>query len=707
MQLRESAFGIHQSSINPARRIGRAYRGRSGVARKSITRSRHGSRVASKPPPMQLTAIHGRPKEREGTLVVPCALAILLGIQTITSLGIASRSAPHCDELAHLAAGLYHWQSGRWDAYRVNPPLVRLWATLPLALQHPCIHWSIPRHDAGRRLEWEFAQDLARDLSLKELIRALYVSRLMCVPFLWLGTLGCYCWAHSLHGPRSGLVAATLWSFCPNVLAWGSALGPDIPASALGLWAAFTSAIWLERRTWTHGWVAGTALGVAVLAKSTCFAFLILVVLIAAIAPWVETRTAKRQRHSSETLMQNAGPWRNAIPIDGGAVNEPGRPTGVRQLPVLRGFLRNFVCAAVNSPQRMIRRSSPYWILQVLFVGILAVITINLGYGSSGTGTRLGQFTFRSRVLTGESNTSNRFVGTVFEHVPVPFPQDFVLGLDQQKADFDEGKRSYLAGDWKDRGWWHYYLIGALVKLPLGFWGLFALMGVDFGYSKHKSQSDRCRSPRPASTFLLALPILGVIAVGTLVSSQTGFSGHFRYVFPCLPLLYVRVSRCVHEGSPLLTQVASLAMLIWFSFSSLSTWPLQHSYFNELAGGPRGGYRILLDSNLDWGQDVLRAHAWTQNHAQAQPVFRVFINDEFARLLPSGWQPGPLPPQPGWYLASIHRVLDPQDDFHFLHQLAPCDQIGYSTWVYHLTSDQLNRLTLSAFHRPRSSGGRE
>jgi hypothetical protein len=36
------------------------------------------------------------------------------------------------------------------------------------------------------------------------------------------------------------------------------------------------------------------------------------------------------------------------VSIDGGAVDEPGRPTGVRHLPVSLGFLRSLDRAAVN-----------------------------------------------------------------------------------------------------------------------------------------------------------------------------------------------------------------------------------------------------------------------------------------------------------------------------------------------------------------------
>jgi len=38
------------------------------------------------------------------------------------------------------------------------------------------------------------------------------------------------------------------------------------------------------------------------------------------------------------------------------------------------------------------------------------------------------------------------------------------------------------------------------------------------------------------------------------------------------------------------------------------------AYFNAIAGGPAGGHRLLLDSNLDWGQDLPRLAAWMRAH---------------------------------------------------------------------------------------------
>jgi hypothetical protein len=48
---------------------------------------------------------------------------------------------------------------------------------------------------------------------------------------------------------------------------------------------------------------------------------------------------------------------------------------------------------------------------------------------------------------------------------------------------------------------------------------------------------------------------------------------------------------------------AALAVLV--AIESLSAAPWEISFFNRLAGGPGGGYRILNDSNVDWGQGLI------------------------------------------------------------------------------------------------------
>jgi hypothetical protein len=56
------------------------------------------------------------------------------------------------------------------------------------------------------------------------------------------------------------------------------------------------------------------------------------------------------------------------------------------------------------------------------------------------------------------------------------------------------------------------------------------------------------------------------------------------------------------------------------------------SYFNALAGGRLGGHRVLLDSNLDWGQDLPRLAAWMRREGVASVQLAYQGSDDPARF---------------------------------------------------------------------------
>ena len=64
------------------------------------------------------------------------------------------RHSPTVDETAHLSAGIYYWQFARFDLYRVNPPLVRLVAALPVIAAGVKTDWSGLPAASGERREF-------------------------------------------------------------------------------------------------------------------------------------------------------------------------------------------------------------------------------------------------------------------------------------------------------------------------------------------------------------------------------------------------------------------------------------------------------------------------------------------------------------------------------------------------------------------------
>ena len=310
-----------------------------------------------------------------------------------------------------------------------------------------------------------------------------------------------------------------------------------------------------------------------------------------------------------------------------------------------------------------------------------SILVLNAGYGFEGTLTPLADFDFSCKLLTQHSNARGEQSFPQLSKIPLPFPRAFIEGLDLQQFEFDQRKRSFLCGRWKLGGWWYYYAFAALIKMPIGFW----MMAIQAAWFPPRLACGLSRTSSPTCTFCLFLPFAVLML---LVSAQTGFSRHFRYVFPCLPFLFIWASQAAAWiDVPSRLRRLALIALIGFVTSSLFCWPFQHSYFNLLAGGPQGGHRFLLDANIDWGEDVLHAERWANRHPECRPLYRVFVHDEFAAHRRCDWmQASAL--QPGWYLISIHRLLDPADPFSCLQRFRPVHRIGFSTLVYHINGHE-------------------
>jgi hypothetical protein len=117
--------------------------------------------------------------------------------------------------------------------------------------------------------------------------------------------------------------------------------------------------------------------------------------------------------------------------------------------------------------RRADRRSALRQFLQFAIIFLLAVYVINAVYGFRGALARLGDYDFVSAALCGperstpatsgtepEESAGNRFRGTWLAGCRIPLPEDFILGIDRQKLDFESHFPSYLRGQWRSGGWW-------------------------------------------------------------------------------------------------------------------------------------------------------------------------------------------------------------------------------------------------------------
>jgi hypothetical protein len=84
-------------------------------------------------------------------------------------------------------------------------------------------------------------------------------------------------------------------------------------------------------------------------------------------------------------------------------------------------------------------------------------------------------------------------------------------------------------------------------------------------------------------------------------------------------------------------QLALVSALTWQAVAAFRAHPHYLAYFNELAGGPTNGYRNLVDSSLDWGQDLPFLADWLEQHSVNDEPFHLayFGVDRPHRYFPS------------------------------------------------------------------------
>jgi hypothetical protein len=98
--------------------------------------------------------------------------------------------------------------------------------------------------------------------------------------------------------------------------------------------------------------------------------------------------------------------------------------------------------------------------------------------------------------------------------------------------------------------------------------------------------------------------------------------GH-RHILPTYPVMFIALGwlgRRLDRRQPM--AIAAVALLtLWHVGESQRIRPHYLAYFNEIIGGPANGWRHLVDSSLDWGQDLPALRKWLDANAPGEKVF--------------------------------------------------------------------------------------
>jgi hypothetical protein len=281
----------------------------------------------------------------------------------------------------------------------------------------------------------------------------------------------------------------------------------------------------------------------------------------------------------------------------------------------------------------------------------------------------------------------------------VPLPRDYLEGLDHQRQVMEQKHPVYLDGEWREDGFAHYYLWAMLYKLPhpLLLFAIAALLWIVLNAGIPR---------RPWTQAGLLLPAVAMLAAAEGSAMQLGI----RYVLPAIPFLILFASQAARwfdfkqfPGRSL----AILALAGWMA-ASLRYHPHHLAYFNELAGGPFGGREHLLDSNLDWGQDLRGLRDDLAANGGGRIGLAYFGAVPPAALGIDYRIPPSRHPEPGRYAVSVnflkgrpHWVRTPEGEirpvdigefaYFSVLDVEPVAHIGYSIDVYEITERDVAR----------------
>jgi hypothetical protein len=474
----------------------------------------------------------------------------LLAVHAALALWGAAMNSVTFDENFHVPAGAFIAARRDFEVSFAQPPLAKTLCALPaLALGAKLPPDSLVPHGPAEIAEGPAGEAFMRINAGR--FHALYFAA-RCVAVLFSLALGWLVWrfARRLHGPRGALLALALYAFAPEAIAHAGIAGVDV-ATGLAITAA-VYAFWRFARTtrWRDA---------AVLALVTGLAFL--------------TRFSAIQLAPTFVLLA-------ALGMGFGRLRRPGR----------------------------------VWLVLAL-LPVTTLVIFNLGY--------LGQTSFAPLGRRALFSPRLRALQQAWPAFRPPVPDAALRGLDYLSYLSQTPERpTYLLGAIRTDSPWTYFPIALAVKWPLGFLGALGL------YAALRLRKRPGRK-RLWNECVLLVPVAVVLGSAMVAQLNVGI----RYVFPILPLLCVWCGGLLGRDALPATKraaatpavrreaavpapggrrarigmvpAAAIALAALQAVESVSASPWQLSFFNLFAGGPGGGYRVVNDSNVDWGQGLI------------------------------------------------------------------------------------------------------
>ncbi len=496
---------------------------------------------------------------------------LLLGYVSLLVIG-QQRLSTSYDERGHLVAGIAAHRLGTLDVYSVNGPIVKLWATLPIAYRTDLkCDWShLFLEHPDRRGEFLTGDQWIEDNPTRYL-EAVRLARSMHLIWPILGATGCWCFLRKAGCRWLAMGGILLWILEPTILGHSLFVGTDIPAISLLPWLLLAFAKTTEYPSTFASVLLGCLLGVAIAVKFV----------------WV---------------------------------------IGLLAFPICSALAR--FCKPSASTSGVDRRSFAW---DILVVTSVAIFVLNACYGYQGSFRKIGDYSFYSPLLKApesEALRSNRLKGTLLEKLPLPLPSALVMGADLQWYQFEMTSRQRksfsdahpiftTSPELRSCTW--FYLYAFWIKSTIGMIA-FCIVGL-IGLVSVRGRIGHGNS-------WAALVFFGVTTAW--ISWASAKDPHYRYALPIVIgaifastiSISFSLSRVTDGRTKILLNLLVGCLLLFHGVETLYRFPHLVSFANVAVGGPEKVSTWMRGTNVEYGTGLFAVRDFlTANRIDSKDVY--------------------------------------------------------------------------------------
>lgn len=621
---------------------------------------------------------------------------IILGIMFLLMLASSAGDSLTRDELAHIVSGYSYLTQQDYRLNPEHPPLIKDLAALPLLFFKPVFPVTDNAWTSEVNAQWSLGDTFLFKTPGNDADKIIFWARfpMMLIALL----LGFYIFrfAKELAGSFGALLALALFAFSPNIIAHSRLVTTDmgiaffIAASFYYFWK------YLKNPIWKNAFIAGMVFGLAHLAKFSSPILIPVFGLMLLMASF---------RPDNEESTGNV--------LESEITKEPARGFFKRSAVIkFFNYLKGFI--VITALAYLLVGAVYSWHLKNMPVSVQHRLIDD----------SIGQETYKPIKDVLHKMADNPILR--------PYSQ-YALGFFMVYAHSDAGHTTYFLGE-MGRNWRDYYLIAYLIKEPIPSQILFYLAVVLTILSLRVRQQRGEAIPwnkasaawmgllrRPVGLlamtkflsknffqlmgrYYLELTMIVLIILLMIIGAKSKLQLGIRYILPIFPLLYILIAVALqkyrenYSSKSLIHYFPAIVIFLvfWLALEAFYFFPSYIAYYNELIGGPKNGYKYLVDSNTDWGQDLKRLAAFVDKNnieeikldyfGGADPKY--YLGDKF---IVWGFDKGPTT---GWVAISASALQwnrgIPEDkkikpaelNYHWLDKYTPVAQIGYSIFVY-------------------------